>query len=85
MYTRQITSEETYTLAEARRIIKKEETHKREKFLNKAKQKLLGILAIGISITELVLGYVGLIDEGGAFILMLPIGLCLLFLRKEIV
>ena len=85
MYTRQITSEETYTLAEARKIIELERAEKREVYLNKAKQKLLGILAIGVSITELILGYVGLIDEGGAFILMLPIGLCLLFSRKEIV
>ena len=85
MYTRQITSEETYTLAEARKIIELERAEKREVFLRKSKQKLLGILAIGVSITELILGYVGLIDEGGALIFMLPIGLCLLFSRKEIV
>lgn len=85
MYARQITSEETYTLKEARKIIELERVKKREIFLNKAKQKLLGILAIGVSITELALGYVGLMDEGGAFIFMLPIGLCLLFSRKEIV
>lgn len=85
MYTRQITSEETYTLTEARKIIELERAEKREIFLHKAKQKLLGILAIGMSITELALGYVGLMDEGGVFIFMLPIGLYLLFSRKEIV
>lgn len=83
MYIR--TSEETYTLAEAQKIIELERAKKREVFFNKAKQKLMGILAIGIGITELVLGYVGLINEGGAFIFMLPIGFCLLFSRKEIV
>lgn len=85
MYARQITSEETYTLKEARKIINKERVQKREVFLHKTKQKLLGILAIGVGITELALGYVGLMDEGGVFIFMLPIGLCLLFSRKEIV
>lgn len=85
MYTRQITSEETYTLTEARKIIELERAEKREVFLHKAKQKLLGILAIGVSVAEFALGFTGAIDEGGAFILMLPIGLCLLFSRKEIV
>ena len=48
MYARQITSEETYTLAEAKRIINAECKAKREEFLYNAKQKLLGVLAIGI-------------------------------------
>ena len=45
MYARQITSEETYTLSEAKRIINAERQAKREKILYYAKQKLLGILA----------------------------------------
>lgn len=48
MYAR--TSEETYTLAEAKRIINEEKLQKRELLLHKAKQKLLGIITIGISI-----------------------------------
>ena len=38
MYARQITSEQTYTLKEARKIINKERVEKREVFLHKAKQ-----------------------------------------------
>lgn len=85
MYARQITSEETYTLSEARRIINAEQSRKREIFLCKAKQKLLGILAIGISITEFTLGYAGLIDEGGISIIMLPVGIWLLLSKKKII
>ena len=39
MYARQITSEETYTLQEVRRIINAERQAKRETLLYKAKQK----------------------------------------------
>lgn len=84
MYARQITSEETYTLAEARRIINKEREQKREIFLSKAKQKLLGLTAIGISIAEIILGYFNLIDGGGVSIIMLPVGIYLLFTREII-
>ena len=77
-----ITSEDRLLYEKLHKAIRKE---KREVFLHKAKQKMLGVLAIGVGITELALGYVGLMDEGGAFIFMLPMGLCLLFSRKEIV
>lgn len=77
-----ITSEDRLLYEKLHKAIREE---KREVFLHKAKQKLLGILAIGVGITELALGYVGLMDEGGAFIFMMPMGLCLLFSRKEIV
>ena len=43
MYARQITSEETYTLQEARRIINAERKAKRESLLYKLKQKLLNV------------------------------------------
>lgn len=76
-----ITSEDRLLYEKLHKAIREE----RETILHKAKQKILGILAIGVGITELALGYVGLMDEGGAFIFMLPIGLCLLFSRKEIV
>ena len=52
MYARQITSEETYTLLEAKQIINAERQAKREEFLYKANQKLLGVLAIGVSIAS---------------------------------
>lgn len=81
-YNTIITAEDRLLYEKLHKAIRKE---KREVFLHKAKQKMLGVLAIGVGITELALGYVGLMDEGGAFIFMLPIGLCLLFSRKEIV
>ena len=46
MYTREILSSETYTLAEARRIIKAEESRKREMAMAKAKQIALGMLCL---------------------------------------
>lgn len=47
------------------------------------KQKLLGLLALGTGVTELALGYMGMIDEGGAFIFMLPLGLYTFFTKKK--
>lgn len=84
MYARQITSEETYTLSEARRIIDREREQKREIFLSKVKQKLLGITAIGLSVAEILMGYLNLIEEGGISIIMLPVGIYLLFTREII-
>ena len=85
MYARQITSEKTYTLAEARRIINAERKEKRESLLYKAKQKLLGIVALLTVVAEFIMCYFDLIDEGGAFIIMLPLGLYLLFTKKKVV
>ena len=83
MYARQITSEETYTLSEARRIINSERKVKRESLLYKAKQKLLGVVALLRVVAEFTMGYFDLIDEGGAFIIMLPLGLYLLFTKER--
>lgn len=79
MYAR--TSEETYTLAEAKRIINEEKLQKREVLLHKAKQKLLGIIAIGISIVS------PFIMDGDATIslFMLPLGLYALFTKENII
>ena len=81
MYARQITSEEPYTLAEAKRIIEAEQKEKREMFLYKAKQKLIGLLAITASIAS------PLLLEGDATIsvIMLPLGLYLLFTREKVI
>ena len=46
MYARQITSEETHTLLEAKRIINAERKAKMGSLLYKAKQKLLGVVAL---------------------------------------
>lgn len=85
MYTRQITSEETYTLAEAKRIINAERKAKRETLLYKAKQKAIGVFCLLIVVAEFTMGYFGLIDEGGAFIFMLPLGLYLLITREKVI
>ena len=85
MYASQITSEETYTLAEAKRIINTERKAKRESLLYKAKQKILGIIALLTVVAEFMMGYFDLIDECGAFIIMLPLGLYLLFTKEKVV
>ena len=84
MYARQITSEETYAISEAKRIINAERQAKRE-LLYKAKQKLLGVVALLTVVAEFVMAHFDLIDQGGAFIIMLPLGLYLLFTKKKVV
>ena len=81
MYARQITNEETYTLSEAKRIINTERKTKRELLLYKAKQKLLGVVAIAASIAS------PLLLDGNATIsvIMLPLGLYLLFTKEKVV
>ena len=85
MYTRQITSEETYTLREAKRIINAERKAKRKSLIYKAKQKFLGLIALLIVVAEFTMGYFDLIDEGGAFVIMLPLGLYLLFTKEKVI
>ena len=85
MYARQITSEEVYTLREAKRIINAERQAKREEFLYGAKQKLLGVVTLLTVVAELTMSYFNLIDEGGAFIFMLPLGLYLLFTKEKVI
>ena len=80
-----ITSEYTYTLDEARKIINIERSVKREMLMQKISQKLLGVVAITISITEIVLGCTNRIDEGGLSIIMIPLGIYLLLTKKNII
>ena len=84
MYTRQITSEQTYTLTEARKIINKEDIQEREIFLQKAFQKFLGCMALVASVTEIIAAYTGAIDEGGLCLFAIPLGIWLLFTKKNI-
>ena len=85
MYTRQITNEETSTLREAKRMINAERKAKRESLLYKAKQKLLGVVALLTVVAEFIMAYFDLIDGGGAFIIMLPLGLYLLLTREKVI
>ena len=81
MYTRIITSEQKYTLEDAKRIIEAEQKEKREIFLYKAKQKFIGMLAIGISIASPLL----LDGDATISIIMLPLGLYLLFTKEKVI
>ena len=81
MYARQITSEETYTLAETRCIINAERQEKRESLLYKAKQKLLGVVAIAASIASPLL----LDGDATISVIMLPLGLYLLFTKEKVI
>ena len=81
MYARQITSEETYTLSEARRIINAERQAKRESLLYKAKQKLLGVIAIGVSIASPLL----LDGDATISLIMLPLGIYMIFTKEKVI
>ena len=81
MYARQITSEETYTLQEARCIINAERQAKRESLLYKAKQKLLGVVAIGVSIASPLL----LDGDATISLIMLPLGIYILFTKEKVI
>ena len=81
MYARQITSEETYTLQEARRIINAERQAKRKSLLYYAKQKFIGLLAIGISIASPIL----LDGDATISIIMLPLGIYMLFTKEKVI
>ena len=81
MYARQITSEETYTLSEARRIINAERQAKRKSLLYYAKQKFIGLLAIGISIASPIL----LDGDATISVIMLPLGIYILFTKEKVI
>ena len=81
MYTRQIISEETYTLSEAKCIIETERKAKRESLLYKAKQKLLGLLAIAVSIASPIL----LDGDATISVIMLPLGIYMLFTKEKVI
>ena len=81
MYARQITTEETYTLSEAKRIINAECQAKREALLYYAKQKLLGVVAIGVSIASPLL----LDGDATISLIMLPLGIYMLFTKEKVI
>ena len=81
MYTRIITSEQKYTLEEARLIIETERKEKRASLLYKAKQKIIGLLAIGISIASPLL----LDGDVTISIIMLPLGIYMLFTKGMVI
>ena len=54
-------------------------TERKQALLCKAKQKLLGILAIAVSIASPIL-----IDDATISVIMLPLGLYLLFTKEKL-
>lgn len=80
MYVRQITSEETSTLAEVSHIIKAEKQQKREDIIYKVKQKMLGLMGIGVSILSPVL----LEGDATISVIMFPLGIYLIFTREKV-
>ena len=56
-----------------------------KRMMQKVKQKLLGVGSLLIVIAEFLMANFNLIDEGGAFIVMLPLGLYLLFTKEKVV
>ena len=56
-----------------------------KRMMQKIKQKLLGVGSLLIVIAEFLMANFNLIDEGGAFIIMLPLGLYLLFTKEKVV
>ena len=81
MYARQITSKETYTLAEAKRIINAERKEKRESLRYKVKQKLLGVITIAVSIVSPFL----LDGDATISLIMLPLGIYVLFTKEKVI
>ena len=81
MYARQITSEKTYTLLEAKRIINAERQAKRESSIYKVKQKLLGAVAIGVSIASPLL----LDGDATISLIMLPLGIYMVFTKEKVI
>ena len=81
MYARQITSEKTYTLLEAKRIINAERQAKRESSIYKVKQKLLGVVAIGVSIASPLL----LDGDATISLIMLPLGIYMVFTKEKVI
>ena len=81
MYARIITSEQKYTLEDAKRIIEAEQKEKRESLLYYAKQKFIGLLAIGISIVSPLL----LDGDATISVIMLPLGIYMLFTKEKVI
>lgn len=76
------TYEERYSLAEAREIIARERRQRMENVKRKAIQKLAGLFLLAASAGEFALGYAGIIDEGGASLFLIPMGLYLIFTKE---
>lgn len=82
MYARQITSEETYTISEARRIIDTEKEERREKILYFVRQKIFGFLLIIIAVA-IVIVFNG--EDNTICLLTFPLGCYLLLTKGKVI
>lgn len=82
MYTREITSEETYTLAEAERIINTEKEERREKILYFVRQKIFGFLLIIIAVAIAIV-FNG--EDNTICLLIFPLGCYLLLTKGKVI
>ena len=76
--------ETVMTFAEWEKIHNRREERKQAEKSYFRKQRLLGCLALATTAAEFILGCSGIIDEGGAFIFLLPLGIYALFTKKKI-
>lgn len=76
------TYEERYSLAEAREVIARETEQRKAAFKRKLQQKLVGLFLLAVSAAEFACGYAGIIDEGGASLFLIPMGLYLIFTKE---
>ena len=61
------------------------ESKRRNTLKEKAIQKIIGTSALLIGITEIIAGYKGLMDEGGLFLIMIPLGIGLVISKKQVI
>ena len=76
--------ETVYTYNEWKKEYKRREAEEKEERTYFIKQKLFGIMAIIFAIAEFALAQMEIITEGGAFILLVPLGLYALFTKEKI-
>ena len=78
----QYNQEQLFTYSEWKQIEQRNKESRKAEKMERMKIKLFGVVALGLSALEFILGYVGLIDEGGLFIIMIPFGTYLLFAKE---
>ena len=74
-------SEERYTYTEFKLM----EQRRRQKNMQMIIQKFLGVVCLLLVVLEFVASRKDWIDEGGLFLVALPLGLLLLFANKKII
>ncbi len=74
--------EQLFTYSEWKQIEQRNKATRKAEKMERMKVKLFGVTALVLSALEFILGYAGLIDEGGLFIIMIPLGTYLLFAKE---